>query len=589
MPESTERSERKPLLADDESQNKVVNEARPGNEESHQANIDKIGAGPPIDTSPIDSYWLVITAFLFLPVHLVIGVINGLCRMGSVMINNVCMRTWLLSGPIGCCCTRQPAWSYWLWIWGAIGTLVVLGRERGRLGLFQTYLAWYGDGEGQSHWWAMSSLWTWKFKDCYRIVKNFQERGPYFGGNKAARPKLWPVGSNEAGGGNFLLWVSGPKHTSLRRAFHNLIIGQFELTKKRFQALPDYLRPYLPYTPQTPAEFLAMLQDTKDGDVGVKLVSRSAWLLVFGIKLTDEEFEWAKEWGSAAAYFILPQFVQNLALGTLERKVVTMRRRMVTIMCRRPGVVKLFTQLNDLLDTTKQGGADYSNPDVEATMDEFQFVVNFAGLLGTLQLLQSTLYALNRKPNPEYVREDQIIFPETLVKDGKNLSYIDAYNLDPIAFLKEVARLDPPVTSANALTRSPTEFRPPTACGCNGPKLDVPAGNGNQYALSLGNRDKSNFPNPLEFNPFRRNINDVLSWNGVFPFPEEEGNSSIYDPMARPTYDPNGDIKAPLPLSKEQKNNFNRICPGRNIALQVVTMILGLCPALNETPLSIKS
>merc|ERR1712007_269482 len=221
----------------------------------------------------------------------------------------------------------------------------------------------------------------------------------------------------------------------------------------------------------------------------------------------------------------------------------------------------------------------------ETFMDEIQFVVNFAGLLGTQQLVESTIYALNRQVNPNFVKDGEIQFPEKLInKAGKSVTYVEAYNEDPIAFLKEVARLDPPVTSANSLTQKDLTIEMP---GCLGGKVDIPVNSGNQYLISLAVRDEARFQNPKEFNPYRANIDDVLSWNATFPFPEENQGPK-YDPMAAPTFDPNGNVSDPLPLTHQQKNNWNRVCPGRNIALQTSAMILGMCPALNNTELSIK-
>jgi len=558
-----------------------INHRVPGVEDAHKANIDKIGAGPIVDPSPIDSMWLVPFALLFSPLLISMGIAAGLCKCLFVIANNIQMRSFLISCSCLCFSGSQPIWSYAFWVQGAVGTLLVLMLRSGRLGLFQFYEEVLG--RGNKHWWAMSGIMTHRYLDVWDTLKEFQVRGPFFGGNKAARPGIWPPGDNKPGhGGSFLLWISGDKHTSYRRALHAIVIGKFELIKQRFKMLQNYLHPYLPSTPKDPAEFLALLQNES---TMTELVSRTVWFIVFGVQLDEEELGWAAEWGSSAAFFILPQFVQNLLLRSLERSVKKMRRNMVTIMCRRPGVVKLFAEFKGLMNTKGVGGEDYSELPVETFMDEIQFVVNFAGLLGTRQLLESTIYALNRQVNPNFVKDGEIIFPETLTnKEGKSVSYVEAYNEDPIAFLKEVARLDPPVTSANSLTQQSLTIDMPS---CFGGKIDIPVNSGNQYLISLAVRDEARFSDAKEFNPYRANIDDVLSWNATFPFPEENAGRK-YDPMAVATYDPNGNVKDPLPLTWRQKNNWNRVCPGRNIALQTCVMILGMCPALNNSELTIK-
>lgn len=283
----------------------------------------------------------------------------------------------------------------------------------------------------------------------------------------------------------------------------------------------------------------------------------------------------------------MPQFMINLTFGLLSKKSAAMRREMVTIMSRRPGVVQMFEEIQQLVKKSPNG-ADYSNASIEQTMDEVQFAVNFAGLLGTLQLLEGTLFALNRQTNPGMVNPKEVVFPDKLTKGSTSMTYTEAYNDSPVCFMKEVARVDPPVTSANCLTQTPHTI--PAKYCFGGSEVKVPPGTGNQYCISLANRDESKFSNPREFNPFRSNIHDVLSWNGKFPYSQECSASDPlqYDPMAQPTFEPNGQVDDPLPLSAEQKNNFNRVCPGRNIALQMVATILGLCPELNNTNLSVK-
>lgn len=227
-------------------------------------------------------------------------------------------------------------------------------------------------------------------------------------------------------------------------------------------------------------------------------------------------------------------------------------------------------------------------------MDEVQFAINFAGLLGTSQLLQSTLFALNKQPGPQ-VPPNSEVFEDLLdagPEHGGRMGYTQAYNTSPMRFLIEVARVDPPVTSANCTLQKELPFvQDPCLFGG---KRTAPVGTGNQYMVSLAMRDEKVFSDPKKFNPFRDTWRKSLAWNGTFPFPEEVAeskglmNSWSYDPMAAPTHDPNGATGDPIPLTGKQANNNNRICPGRNIALQMVATILGMCPALNKTDLLIK-
>lgn len=572
----------------------LYNEAT-GDAARYKAQIDLIGSGPFFNPSPLDAVWLPIFFWPFVLPILIISVIVGLINPLFGIVNNLTMMT-IFTCFLNCT-GNPPLWSYWIWAVGAVSTLIVLKKNKGRLGLFMAYKKILGNGS--DHWWAMGGVWTWTYDQVSEITRDFQTRGALFGNNSATVPGVFPPGVSHASDANnpragaFLLWIDGPKHTVYRRVFHQFFIGQFQLIKQRFVQLPEILLPVFQRNggiPQDAAAYNTMANAKvagQDYPVYIELVSRAVWWVLFGCKLDESEIPETCGWKDAVAFFILPQFVQNIACGLGVKKVTALRKSCVTIMCKRPGLVKVFQDLNDSLDLSSTGGANYSNPDVTQTMDEIQFAVNFAGLLGTSQLLQSTLSNLVKKEG-EQVPPGSIMFPDNL----NGMDYTACYNSNPVRFLKEVARLDPPVTSANATTQKPMTINQ-SPC-CFGGKVDVPVGTGNQYLVSLAMRDEKQFPNPKEFNPSRSNWNKNLSWNGTFPFPQEcqhnpdKINDDSYDPMAAPTYDPNGPLGAVLPLTSAQANNTNRICPGRNIALQINTMILGMCPALNKTDLTIK-
>lgn len=570
-----------------EFENSIV----PGNEVQYQEKINLLGTGPVVGFSPIDYKFLPFFFFIALIPLLLMGIVFGLCPPLFGIINNLCMMSVF---TVCTCLGNPPMWSYYIWVVGGIATLLVMKRNKGRLGLFMTYKSLAGPGE--IHSWAMTGVWSWSYDNVAAICREYQTRRSFFGNNQASCPNVFPPGISEpvngSNAGGFPLWIYGPKHTMYRRAFHTTFVGQYHLIKQRFETLPDLLLPVFSRTakgtvPADAAEYLAMANANMPGqkwNLYTELVSRSVWWVLFGVKLQDDEIEHTVEWGGMAAYFILPQFFQNLACGLLAKKVTAVRRKSVEIMCKRPSLVALFQQISQQQASC---GTDYSNPEVTQTMDEISFAVNFAGLLGTSQLLQSTLFALNKKPGPQ-VPPDSEVFPDKL----NGMDYTDAYNAAPVRFLVEVARVDPPVTSANCTLQEPVSFVQKPCCF--GGRVNAPVGTGNQYMVSLAMRDEKVFPDPTRFDPFRGTWQKGLSWNGTFPFPQEVAASNgrittdTYDPMAAPTYDPNGPLNGNLPLTVSQANNNNRVCPGRNIALQICTTILGMCPALNNTNLLVK-
>lgn len=121
-------------------------------------------------------------------------------------------------------------------------------KAKGRLGLFMAGRDQLGGG--RRYWWMLDGIWSWKYADIEATIKNYQTRTCMFGNNWTSRPTIFPAGQSAPGGGNFLLWIDGPKHTTYRRAVHHFLIGkQFALQKQRFALLPEYLKTIMPRIP----------------------------------------------------------------------------------------------------------------------------------------------------------------------------------------------------------------------------------------------------------------------------------------------------------------------------------------------------
>merc|ERR1712232_813719 len=96
-------------------------------------------------------------------------------------------------------------------------------------------------------------------------------------------------------------------------------------------------------------------------------------------------------------------------------------------------------------------------------------------------------------------------------------------------YIKETARLDPPVTSACQ------QLRKDASVTLAGYPFTFPVGSLNQYVVAMANRDRDAFRDPVVFNPLREDLDKSFTWNGAFG----EGD----------------------PAADEAK--YPRICPGR--------------------------
>merc|ERR1711879_574659 len=75
-----------------------------------------------------------------------------------------------------------------------------------------------------------------------------------------------------------------------------------------------------------------------------------------------------------------------------------------------------------------------------------------------------------------------------------------AYLQDPVAYIREACRLDPPVTSCTSILGEPVMV------SLNGKPRRFEAGTYRQYTISMANRDPSVFDDPELFDPKRKNL-----------------------------------------------------------------------------------
>ena len=168
------------------------------------------------------------------------------------------------------------------------------------------------------------------------------------------------------------------------------------------------------------------------------------------------------------------------------------------------------------------------------------FAIGFAGIGGTSACCETVGAFLQRKI-PEEASAHLINFE----KFPTNESMVEAFKSDPISYIKEACRIDPPVTSATQVCKEAKVVK------FKGRNYTLPENTLNQYTLSMANRDPTVFPNPDVFDPSRKELNMALTWNGAFGTPGEE---KVYP----------------------------RICPGRYLSLDVTVALIGHVVGLEE-------
>lgn len=124
--------------------------------------------------------------------------------------------------------------------------------------------------------------------------------------------------------------------------------------------------------------------------------------------------------------------------------------------------------------------------DGDSFLEMLAFGYLFAGQGGTSHLARSTLGRIRSDP----------------------ARYTLLWEKNPRSFLIEQARIDPPVTSYTSLLKEDV------TTSIMGKTMTIPKGTERQMFIVTANRDPTVFERAWEFDPNRKNLDKVLSWNG---------------------------------------------------------------------------
>eukprot|EP00933_Yihiella_yeosuensis_P024243 TRINITY_DN18785_c0_g1_i4.p1 TRINITY_DN18785_c0_g1~~TRINITY_DN18785_c0_g1_i4.p1 ORF type:complete len:515 (-),score=58.25 TRINITY_DN18785_c0_g1_i4:135-1679(-) len=413
----------------------------------------------------------------------------------------------------------NPLWMAWTW-WGYGITLLtaLVANARSRLGLF----LWERNAWGGDNFWHGEGVWVTTHEMCDQIVRSEQMRKPAFGAISACVPDLFPP--------NILIFLPNVSNESewkaIRQALHASFLDPNQKSyQDRLNALPKRIASHWGF---------AKVADYNSNTKKLRhLVSKCIFFMMFDIWVTDEEAEVLSGWRANAQLFILNRLLHRSMCNIGIQKIKNLRVNTVEII-ERYRLQERFARMNDLLP------AKYRRDPVVRLCDEIMYVVGFAGIGGTSSCCETAAAFMQLKTPPE--------FPADRINFGKYMQTIQmeaAYRKHPVAFLKECCRLDPPVTSATSVLKEDSHIY------LGKSQQYFKEGTYRQYTLSLANRDPTVFANPDEFDPFRDHLNQALTWNGAFGTAGDE-------------------------------LNYPRLCPGRHLAIDVVTEIFN--HALGPTP-----
>jgi len=362
-------------------------------------------------------------------------------------------------------------------------------------------------GSGK-YFWHIGGVWCPSYEDCDAILRSQQQRTAAFGCVEACVPDLFAT--------NILIFLSNDgspdsEWAAIKQAVHKAF--PLSQTNKDYKDRLEKLNSYLQEEWATPS-----LKDFSNTDFVEKMVCKSVFWMMFGVWIKDEEAKTLTGWRTNAPFFILPRLMQRFLFNTGINKVKKLREDTIKII-EDNSLQYVFTKMNESLPVR------YRREETVKLADEIMYVIGFAGMGGTSACVESVgAFLQNKKPKGSYdINFGTYKTPAEMVA---------AYTKDPYQYIREVCRLDPPVTSATQVLKEASNAE------INGRDYSLPAGTLNQYVLSIGNRDEQIFPEPSTFDPTRANVTKALTWNGAFG---EQGDDKAYP----------------------------RLCPGRYMALDV--------------------
>lgn len=268
--------------------------------------------------------------------------------------------------------------------------------------------------------------------------------------------------------------------------------------------------------------------DLNDESLQLRFVSKCVFYVMFGIWLDDTDADVLGAWKHVAPVFSFPRLVHRFFFNAGIRRVQTLRENTVRLI-QKHNLEGTFAKMNAALPE------QYRRFPVVKLCDEIMYVVCFAGVVGTATCVEHVTQFLQVvKPKGSH----DIDFGEFQSSE----LMIKAYKEQPELYIREVCRLDPPVTSATHVIQEPA------AIDMAGRFFTFPAGSLEQYVMAMANRDPAVFTRPATFEPDRTNITDSFSWHGKWSL----------DPMER-THD---------------EQLYPRICPGRFLSLEISQAII---------------
>ena len=314
----------------------------------------------------------------------------------------------------------------------------------------------------------VNGVWATRHKDVAKLIAGSQGRGHSIGSTHVAIPKTFHKDAP--------VFLSNPsvRHTEIRGWLIKAVTrapGSVERIKNTDTWI-DYVKRW------------RMRPDPTKRAAITKMCGAVLFKTLFDIDLTESQLDLCVSYETGRLSQILPTWLHKVLCNCLSNKAHKTRNAFLEIL-------RTHGTLDYLEEQARKDGI------VDLTKDDLGLVVLdlflFAGVIGSTHLVNAV------------VREVQVGAADSACGDRE-----EVFKLNPLNFVLEAGRLDPPVTSINSILSTETTIE------VQGKPRKLPAGTPYMGIIATANIDEDVWgADATTFDPRKREFRNVLSWNGA--------------------------------------------------------------------------
>ena len=330
------------------------------------------------------------------------------------------------------------------------------------------------------------SFMTFSYDNVSNILTNpNQPRGQYLGNAK--------VPSRCMGSDTLIFLGTGETHTEIRNILIEAVEGFRNPLYQNSDKASSLIELDFGTDDVTSDAYLSLDNDSKD-EILKRTLVRTLFKTVFGAPISPDGFAALMEYPALGGTCVLGEDFHTITGGIILSKLDAIRKRIRLAIAETPVGKDIKERAKKAVAEGRLPGNTEEERSGDALLRQLADGVAFAGTLGTTHLSSHALTRIRSDPR----------------------NYVPLFMKNPVNFLHEEARVDPPVTSVTSVLDDDTVVNI-----ANTGSTSFAKGTPFQTVISTANVDPNVFGGHHHsrelarmFHPDRENLDEILSWNG---------------------------------------------------------------------------